>query len=148
MHGVLVFEYFPLSKVNSVPNGVAAFRRDPTPAVLVVFNWDANPENGHGSMVERARTAAYEISDIIGKGQEGVSFQQKLGYSNFGRFFLYAMGWYLRILIVVAYFVDSAAGELDKAKAAFGENYPKLQGIKKKYDPENIFNKWFPIIPA
>jgi hypothetical protein len=23
-----------------------------------------------------------------------------------------------------------------------------LQGIKKKYDPDNIFNKWFPITPA
>ncbi|KAG6835269.1 hypothetical protein H0H93_003257 [Arthromyces matolae] len=36
----------------------------------------------------------------------------------------------------------------DKAKAAFGENYPRLQSIKKQYDPENIFNKWFPITPA
>jgi FAD/FMN-containing dehydrogenase len=49
---------------------------------------------------------------------------------------------------IVIHFVDSAAGESDKAKAAFGENYPRLQGIKKKYDPDNIFNKWFPITPA
>ena len=35
-----------------------------------------------------------------------------------------------------------------KAKAAFGEAYPKLQQIKKKYDPELVFNRWYPIIPA
>jgi FAD/FMN-containing dehydrogenase len=45
-------------------------------------------------------------------------------------------------------FVDPAVAETDKAKVAFDKNYPKLQGIKKKYDPENIFNKWFPIMPA
>jgi FAD/FMN-containing dehydrogenase len=38
--------------------------------------------------------------------------------------------------------------EPDKAKVAFDKNYPKLQAIKKRYDPENIFNKWFPITPA
>jgi FAD/FMN-containing dehydrogenase len=36
----------------------------------------------------------------------------------------------------------------DRASTAFGPNYPRLQGIKKKYDPENVFNKWFPIAPA
>ena len=36
----------------------------------------------------------------------------------------------------------------DRAKLVFGENYPRLQEIKKRYDPENIFNKWFPITPA
>ena len=35
-----------------------------------------------------------------------------------------------------------------KARAAFGEAYPKLQQIKKKYDPELVFNRWYPIIPA
>ncbi|KAI5898048.1 FAD-binding domain-containing protein [Schizophyllum commune H4-8] len=36
----------------------------------------------------------------------------------------------------------------DKARATFGAKYPKLQHIKKKYDPENIFNRWCPITPA
>jgi len=30
----------------------------------------------------------------------------------------------------------------------FGNNYSKLQEIKKKYDPDNIFSKWFAITPA
>ena len=36
----------------------------------------------------------------------------------------------------------------DKAKALFGEHYPRLQAIKKKYDPDVVFNQWYTIIPA
>ena len=36
----------------------------------------------------------------------------------------------------------------NKAAALFGKNYPRLQELKKKYDPENIFNKWFAITPS
>jgi hypothetical protein len=44
--------------------------------------------------------------------------------------------------------LEPAPAELDKAKAMFDVNYPRFQGIKKRYDPENIFNRWFPIMPA
>ena len=30
----------------------------------------------------------------------------------------------------------------------FGDNYAKLQEIKKRYDPDNVFSKWFAITPA
>jgi FAD/FMN-containing dehydrogenase len=29
----------------------------------------------------------------------------------------------------------------------FGENYARLQNIKARYDPKNVFNKLFPITP-
>lgn len=35
-----------------------------------------------------------------------------------------------------------------KAETNFGSNYKRLQEIKKKYDPELVFNKWFVITPA
>jgi FAD/FMN-containing dehydrogenase len=35
--------------------------------------------------------------------------------------------------------------QIAKSKALFGEHYPKLQALKKKYDPENMFSKWFSI---
>ena len=41
--------------------------------------------------------------------------------------------------------VDASGGG---AAILFGKNYPKLQQVKGKYDPENIFNKWFPITPV
>lgn len=45
---------------------------------------------------------------------------------------------------------EAVAGDkvFDKARLVFGENYGRLQQLKRKYDPENIFNKWFPIVPA
>lgn len=49
---------------------------------------------------------------------------------------------------------DAVVGEgpkdtvFDKARIAFGENYLRLQQVKKMYDPEGLFNKWFPIVPA
>ena len=37
---------------------------------------------------------------------------------------------------------------MSKAEANFGSNYKRLQEIKKKYDPELLFRKWFVITPA
>jgi FAD/FMN-containing dehydrogenase len=36
----------------------------------------------------------------------------------------------------------------DKAADAFKSNFPRLQEIKKKWDPTGRFNKWFPITAA
>lgn len=38
--------------------------------------------------------------------------------------------------------------ESDKSRKVFGENYTRLQLIKKKYDPSMVFSKWFAIVPA
>lgn len=34
------------------------------------------------------------------------------------------------------------------ARRAFGPNYPRLQQLKRKYDPGMVFNKWFCVKPA
>jgi len=38
-------------------------------------------------------------------------------------------------------------GKKTPAAVLFGANYPRLQKIKAKYDPNMVFSKWFPIVP-
>lgn len=46
-------------------------------------------------------------------------------------------------LSFVAHGIDTGGG----ASKYFAENYLRLQRIKGKYDPDNVFNKWFAITP-
>ncbi|KAG9011723.1 hypothetical protein FRB90_007123 [Tulasnella sp. 427] len=43
--------------------------------------------------------------------------------------------------------LDPEAATSD-ASTVFGPNYKRLREVKRKYDPDNIFNKWHPIQPA
>ncbi|KAG5651060.1 hypothetical protein H0H81_010042 [Sphagnurus paluster] len=118
----IVFEYFPLGKVISVPQGTTAFRRDPTPTLLLMAQW----EETSGIDTERAREITHEITSIVAGTQTELLEAERFGYGN--------------------YDADAVTGR--KAKAVFALNYPRLQTIKKRYDPDNIFNKWFAITPA
>jgi hypothetical protein len=42
----------------------------------------------------------------------------------------------------------NVSGGLEKVKDAYGENYPQLKELKRKYDPNFVFNKWYPISPT
>ncbi|KAF8055232.1 hypothetical protein FPV67DRAFT_872584 [Lyophyllum atratum] len=120
----ITYEYFPLAKINSVHKDETAFRRDRTPAVLVAAFWKEDSEE----MTERARGVVRGLARIVTADQPELD----LGYSNHD--------------------AEGVMGEKDavlgKAELVFADQYTRLQAIKKQYDPQNIFNKWFPITPA
>jgi FAD/FMN-containing dehydrogenase len=37
---------------------------------------------------------------------------------------------------------------MDGARSLFGANYTRLQAIKAEYDPNMLFNLWYPIQPV
>ncbi|KAG6854176.1 hypothetical protein C0991_009828 [Blastosporella zonata] len=122
------YEYFPLGKIGAQPKDKTAFRRDPTPSVVIAGIWKEDSP----AATERAKHIVHELAAIITGGYSDLTRAQRCGYSNYDN--------------------EAVTGEKeavpDKARVVFGENYPRLQAVKKRYDPDNIFNKWFPITPA
>ncbi|KAH6909364.1 FAD binding domain-containing protein [Coprinopsis sp. MPI-PUGE-AT-0042] len=123
-------EYFPLEKINSVPTTETAFRRERKTYIVTIISW---PNSEGEDKTARARAIARELDIILSKGQ-GISESTKLGYAN--------------------YDMDHGAGDKEspafdvKARQAFAGNYTRLQKLKKQYDPEVFFDRWFPIAPA
>ncbi|TCD69760.1 hypothetical protein EIP91_006296 [Steccherinum ochraceum] len=116
------FEYLPKTKINSVPADSAPFRRDLQGNTLLVAQWqDDTPEKSR-----KAKEIVYALAKVLRTEGEG--------YGN--------------------YTSESDAAPTggsvttDRVKAMFREHYPRLQDIKKKYDPDMVFNQWYTIIPA
>ncbi|KAI0771960.1 FAD-binding domain-containing protein [Trametes elegans] len=122
----LLLEYFPLRAAAAVPDGATAHPRGPAPNALCAVYAH---EDGEGAMAY-ARAAARELAGLfVPRGEESV------GYGNYSPDDAPA---------------DSGAGSasVDRARVLFGSNYPRMQEVKKKYDPEQLFRKWFVITPA
>ncbi|TCD62945.1 hypothetical protein EIP91_006208 [Steccherinum ochraceum] len=116
-----VLEYFPHNKINSLPADSAPYRRDLTGNTLIIVQWqDDTPEKSR-----KAKEIVYAVADVLPKGE---------GYGNY----------------TPESDAPFTAGAVtaEKTRALFREHYPRLQGIKKKYDPDMVFNQWYTIIPA
>ncbi|KIM46256.1 hypothetical protein M413DRAFT_441337 [Hebeloma cylindrosporum] len=130
--GAILYEYFPLHKVNSVSRDATAFQRELVPNALVILTWDHKAGDCSG----QARQLANELASIVVGVEPDITPSEALGYSNYDPEGAFTENGKI------------SAKAIEKAKHIFGDNYQRLQEIKKRYDPDNIFNKWFPIIPA
>lgn len=144
-----VYELLPLQKINSVPLNTTAYRRSTNPNCLLSLNWprDLNSQ----ALVDEARSLTHQLAACVAGGASELEDEKSRPYANYG----------MNVYPLILYVIDDIGCMLDAegdarsqeevkkiAHVAFGDNYPALQKIKKIYDPDNIFNRWFAITPA
>jgi FAD/FMN-containing dehydrogenase len=121
-----VFEYVPLQKIKSVPGDATAYNnRGDWLNVIILPTWGTRTEfDAYGKewvykLLDKF-IALEKLDETVPEGKEVVC---KKGYFN------------------------ASMGD-EKVSVVFGENYPRLRELKRKYDPDCVFKKWFPITPA
>ncbi|KAI5892433.1 FAD-binding domain-containing protein [Schizophyllum commune H4-8] len=127
---IVIFSFWPKKRLMEHHVTECAFRHDPYPDLALIAIYKSNtPEN-----LTMARARVYELYDFVRgfDAMSGMSTSALAGYANNDD--------------------EAASTELEKrakrSREAFGDVYPRLQEIKKKYDPDMVFNRWYPIIPA
>ncbi|KAG8954893.1 hypothetical protein FRC04_010376 [Tulasnella sp. 424] len=120
----VMYEFYPYKTIAKVPIEHAAFsQRHEFITVLCALAWTDD------SFTPNARNELLRLKGVI-SGSSSKEAQESLGYVNYADPF-------------------STLNETDEyARKVFGSNYPRLQEIKKKYDPKMVFNRWFAIQPA
>ncbi|KAG8963626.1 hypothetical protein FRC03_002773 [Tulasnella sp. 419] len=120
----VVFEFYHHDKFSSVPVDATAFAaRNPAYNVLITTQWK------DASFTPISKLCTQELATVIAEAASSDP-ASNLGYANYA---------------------DGFAGvnkNDDNARLLFGSNYPRLQEIKERYDPDMVFNKWFAIRPS
>ncbi|KZT62407.1 6-hydroxy-D-nicotine oxidase [Calocera cornea HHB12733] len=118
--GAILVELHPFDKVASVPEGTTAFaNRGKWYNINCALRW-TDP-----ALDKRLRAWASEQVEYMRDEEakeQGVQLTGRRGYGNYG------------------------AGD-EKIREVFGGNFDRLAQLKAKYDPENMFHKWFAIPP-
>ncbi|KAL1714455.1 hypothetical protein EV715DRAFT_295074 [Schizophyllum commune] len=127
---IVMFNFWPKKRLMEHHVIDCAFRHDLYPDLAFIASYKSNtPEN-----LATARARVYELHDFVRSfdAMAGMSTSALAGYANNDD--------------------EATSTELEKraqrSREAFGDVYPRLQEIKKKYDPDMVFNRWYPIIPA
>ena len=101
---------------------ICAFNRVPWYNYQIIADWGENPSLD-SDLETWADTLLEKVIEIEVAGKDGDALAGKWGYYNGG------------------------SGKTD-ASVIFGGKYEWLRELKRKFDPENVFNKWYPIEPA
>ena len=76
----VLLEFFPLKKIQSIPDGTCAFQRPKFNNGLVSVTWKNNtPEN-----LTLAQSIGRELASIIATGQQKYIGHVEQGYGNYG----------------------------------------------------------------
>ena len=80
----VILEFYPLKKIQSIPNGTCAFQRPKFNNGITVMTWQNNtPEN-----LKLARSIAREFASIVAIGQRKYIGEVEQGYGNYGMWVL------------------------------------------------------------
>lgn len=122
---MISIEFFPQQKILSVPRDATAFyQRGKWIDWHAMIGWGQRSELD-GWVAEWAQRLVDKVVELE-KADDGVLEELKTGGQN--------GYWY-------------SGDGIDK-KQLFGTNYERLRTLKKKYDPDMVFHRWFPITPA
>jgi len=146
---VTVFELIPTNKVVAVPNNATAHIRGSRVNVAIFASWPDRDAN----KLDAARSATAELSRIVIEGEKIIPDSENTGYGNYGERFENTqvdIPCTHKSLPASEEVTPAAAGSARtgiKPEELFGENYARLQKLKKEYDPDLVFFKWAPITP-
>ena len=151
----LAFEYIPLGKTMSVPSDSTAYMRASVVSTLCLMAW-RHDEEADGKL-QKVRVIANELVQTLMESDAGVNKSTNTGYGNYCESISLPTPSSANPHTSVAEEVASedittaVTGEKekeDKSLALFGEHYPRLREIKRKWDPELVWNKWYVVKPA
>jgi len=132
------YEFFGLHKIREVAGDATAFPgRTAPPNIMLQCAFDGKTPKME-EMTDRARKILQELKALT--ASEGArpaygNYDDASTVRGYGEHFMTNIG--------------SMAADKgnDAAEALFQENYPRLQELKAKYDPNCIFNRWYGIAP-
>ncbi|KAL5530241.1 hypothetical protein ACEPAF_6498 [Sanghuangporus sanghuang] len=109
---------------HSIPKDAMAFNlRGAESNIFSLAAWD---DDSYEAAL-RGKEAAHAVTQSISISEERPKASSVMAYGN--------------------YLGDEKLSS-ERSLKVFGENYPCLQQLKKKYDPDMLFSKWFKIVPA
>ncbi|KAJ3519754.1 hypothetical protein NM688_g9255 [Phlebia brevispora] len=119
----LMFEFLPHGKINAISPHETPYCRHLPGNALSLVQWNENtPENA-----AKGLDLATKISSLVKVPGEA--------YGNYSP-------------DTEALPVAEDPVKPNRAKDLFREQYPRMQEIKRKYDPDMLFNKWFVVNPV
>ncbi|TAQ85202.1 hypothetical protein B7494_g6476 [Chlorociboria aeruginascens] len=114
-------EFRSYNKSTSIPiEGTALASRRPAILALAEVQYDASISDS---------TMRAEVKSMVDKVRESIKSKREGPKDG-------------------AYFNANIGSGTEKSNEMFGENLPRLRDLKRKYDPDFIFRRWYPIEPA
>ncbi|KAF8883995.1 FAD-binding domain-containing protein [Infundibulicybe gibba] len=125
-----IIEYFPVAKITQVPNTATAHIRGKRAGCVVLAAWN---EGGKERLPEVKAGVGKVVNVLLQSSEKHLPRAENSGYGNY---------------ICDEMSPNVALEPRISAPKIFGENYARLQELKKIYDPDMVFSKWCPIVPA